>query len=590
MSIALIAFLYAIGFGLVAGVLACIRSSSFSLAATLCSGGITTILIFSFDWLFFFKALPPFLGSGHILIIVLNLVFVVVVCAIVDGISSTNYDTSIGAAWPLALVLLLIIGVVSIFKSQAPLTQSGADKLASQIHVTTEKATDYPNTDTNHIRIVSVESAQSRAHSALGSASASNLSTLYSVSDGVLQSVDDHLYYLFPLDFNSRRVANSQHHIVPGYIVVDAEDPNTPAKLRTGYKMIYTAGDTFEHKLNRYVYDHGYRNSYLDDFTLEVDDQWNPFYTASLNKPALGWTQAVPVAMIIVDPQTGTIKKYGTSSAPEWVDRVYSASVVKQMMNWWGEWGAGKSKAPFSNTHETSANRYAVSGDPVLLYTKSGHPAWEMLLTSYNSDTAASYVALFDARDNEVKLYKPEVGLSIESTVYHSFKSANANRKSYEPVDIALHSIYGQLTWVVSYISSSGNNVAFQGVGLLQASDVNGANVVFSTTKADALDQYRSLLASGDQNAAPDAGGMTKSAQGTISRVVQITDNGNTYIEFVLTSDPAHLYRAKVSDNEPELPFAVAGAKIRVTYLDTGASATRRDVSAYDDLGLELTK
>ncbi len=45
----------------------------------------------------------------------------------------------------------------------------------------------------------------------------------------------------------------------------------------------------------------------------------------------------------------------------------------------------------------SNANRFQVSGQPVMVYTGAGHPVWRILLTSYNSGNSVSKIVEMNA-------------------------------------------------------------------------------------------------------------------------------------------------------------------------------------------------
>ncbi len=464
--------------------------------------------------------------------------------------------------------------------------------LVHQVHVVMEPAGSYPDTDPNHILMVPEQSADFEASNVLGSATQGNISTIFNLGDGTLQSVDHHLYWLYPLVPSSWRNSNRVHGVSPGYVVVDAEDPNVSAKLKLGYHMHIYPGGQYDHSLARYLWTGGYGGSKVTDLTLEVNDQWRPYFTASVDKLTLGFMATVPAAMLVIDPQTGHIQKYALNDIPGWVDRVYSQATVSQMLTWWGEWG----QAPYNFFSESSANRFKVApGEPpVLVYTTTGHPVWQAIMTSWNRDTSGAYLALFDARDNEVRMYHiPD--LTLMSTASNTIFNSPTNLRHLEPAHMTLHKIYGQLTWVAPMISETNTdkqNYAVQGIAFMKANVLDGNSVALANTgsKADSLTLYRQKLAEGDNNNGPQTGSLNKTTSGVIAKVSQTVENSTTVYYFILVGDKSHVYRAALSGNITgalELPFIAVGAHVNITYTDVGGN-TARDVGSYDDLGTNI--
>jgi hypothetical protein len=500
-----------------------------------------------------------------------------------------------------SLVVWLLVALVTAFMFK-PWTQNRATELANQVHATMEPVNSYPDTDANHMVVVPEQVARRSASQAMSSQGAS-LASYYSPESPVLQSVKGHAYWIISLAPSSWKNSNRVHGSVPAYIVVDAEDPTADAVVRTadasGNKlhMEYQPDGYFSHKLGRYVWSHGYSGTPLSDWTLEVDDNWDPYWTASVDKLPMLFASTVPEGLVTVNAQSGAIQRYDFGKFPSWVDRIYSADTVKNMLNWWGSYGDPK-KAPYKVWFRGSGGQFQVHGDPTLVYTKEGYPVWQVEMTSKNHDSSVAYMALFNGRDDTVRLYQiPD--LAIESDVIDSIEKSGSTTKSFTPVHLALHKIYGHLTWVAPLVpkgdDDSGGTATWQGIALIPADkQLNGSDMVLSTsTNAmdDALANYQTLLA--------NMGGTTKPGEdSTDVTVTGVVDNlsssvgqgGNTVFYFTLKGDPRHDYRVQVQpsaqDSNAEIPFIAGGKKVRIAYQNTGSIV--RDVDMYDDLGMKL--
>jgi hypothetical protein len=197
-------------------------------------------------------------------------------------------------------------------------------------------------------------------------------------------------------------------------------------------------------------------------------------------------------------------------------------------------------------------------------------------------------IVLFEGRSNTAKVY-PVSGIAIEESVLNSFTTAKKNIKSFRPVHPSIHSIYGELTWVVSYISESvdlDDSASFQAVGLIPASNVQGANVIYAEQKSRAFAEYRQFLAQGTSSQAPEENSLTKMIEGTVTNVAHATIEGNTNYFITLDVDVTHVFQGVIGENI-ELPFVKNGVRVRITYLDVGKA--RVDIMDYDDLEMELT-
>lgn len=211
------------------------------------------------------------------------------------------------------------------------------------------------------------------------------------------------------------------------------------------------------------------------------------------------------------------------------------------------------------------------------MYTTSG-PAWQALMTSLHSETSVNYVALMDTRSNRVRMYKAPTGLIIQGRVTESITTAKTNQTKLEPVNMALHQIYGQLTWVAPLVaggtSATGQQESWAGLALLNATDAQSADVIIGLNKSDALNQYSAQIANGTNNNAPNANANSKSVTGTVSRVDQFVSGGNTFVVVRLTGDPTHLYRGEITGsdfNNLAMSLTAVGDSVTITYLENGS-------------------
>lgn len=539
------------------------------LTGSLITGVILLLVLTGINFLVLYFGRPAMVGMYQGMTwLVLDLVVATAVFA-VHGFIQGRLSLGILMGTILCVLLAMHACVQGVW---TPRSNQDVDHLNSFINIEEVESGVYPETDADHILLVPQQTALFKARQVVSRErdnQGRNLSTIYKVGEPALQSINDHLYWAFQLSFSGWLASNQvEGRVSPGYIVVDAEDPSADPQVKLGYEMRYIKNSYFANNLERHVYNNGYRNRMIDDLTLEIRDDWEPFYTASLNRNVLRYRGSIPETMVIIDPQTGEITEYDLDEIPDWVDRVYSESVVNELLSWWGHWG----KAEWKLLFERAPGRMKPADEPTLVYTKGGHPAWQVMMTSWNEDTSVIAVVLFDGRSNTAKVYDVS-GIAIEEAVLKAFRTTNKNLKNFQPVHPSIHKIYGELTWVVSYISEDTNGDGaepFQGIGLLQADRVDGASVVMADFKSQAFAEYRQLLARGNTNADPEEGGITGlMIEGVVTNVATAVINGNTNYYIMLDSDPDHVFQGTISDNL-DLPFVRVGARVQITYLDVG--------------------
>ncbi len=184
-----------------------------------------------------------------------------------------------------AFIAIVVAGLIVVFTTWF---DSNAKALAAIPNVTVEQpSTPLVPTDPNHIVLVSQSIASFKGQQVLGS-NGQNLGSSYSLDPNsyTLQSINHHLYYVAPLEYNNIFI-NLANSSTPGFVVVDAENPNAQPTLHVGPgdSIAYLPGAIFNQDLLRHVYLSGYTYGRLLDPTLELDDSFHPYWTISLMQP-----------------------------------------------------------------------------------------------------------------------------------------------------------------------------------------------------------------------------------------------------------------------------------------------------------------
>jgi len=438
--------------------------------------------------------------------------------------------------------------------------------------------------------IVSPDIATTKASQAMatGIACQRNYSTYLQLGPATLQYVDSRMWYVFPLEFDGAGNKARLHAIVPGYIMVSAEDPDAiPVEHYDGlYSMVISLGGGQGSEPDRWAYSHGYSGYLLDDPTLEINDQGLPFYTVTLLRPRMGWTFGAPVGVLVINAHTGQINRYALGGVPYWVDRVYSQQMAMTIANWYGEY----SQAGFQGIGSSYANRFQVSGEPVMVYTGAGHPVWRMLLTSYNNDNSASKIIEMNAATGAMRIYTPQLPMGIEAPVMQAFDNASGvgatlvKADHYQAVDLTLHVIYGHLTWMATY-EPQGSNPSFVGIGFVYAYEATANNVVFGSSKSAALQNYLTQLASqaSANGAAPEQGGQYQTITGKIAAIGWDVTGGQKYWYITLAGQPGHVYVGTVASVGPALVLAQTGDRVTISVLNVGVQESTQTMQSFTD-------
>ena len=87
------------------------------------------------------------------------------------------------------------------------------------------------------------------------------------------------------------------------------------------------------------------RFSYLTEIfgeaSFEIDNEGNPYWIVpTLKYTGVGLKKEVS-GVIILDPKTGSSKKYNAGEIPSWVDHVYPSDLIIEELDDWGTYKNG---------------------------------------------------------------------------------------------------------------------------------------------------------------------------------------------------------------------------------------------------------
>jgi hypothetical protein len=294
--------------------------------------------------------------------------------------------------------------------------------------------------------------------------------------------------------------------------------------------------------------------------------------------PTRGFTGQVVEKALIVDPQSGAIKEYAVKDVPSWVDRVTPSYTVSDYLTWWGLY----QDAPWFNP--SGAKQQKPSGQIELLYNTTEQPVWMVTMTSNaQTDRSSTGVVLFSTRDQTGVLY-PLTGIGVSDDVVKTITSSPKNIRDYGVGSLQLYQIYGEPTWVATFVRDTDIGQTFQAVGIVDAKRLTGGNVIMASTKSDALAQYAQWLAANNvQSQGPVATGQKVELEGKVERISSAIQDGTT-VYYILLEGQRRIFLAGL-DLNAKLPLVQPGDQVKVTYLDTGQSV--ETLTAFDDLSIQ---
>lgn len=472
-------------------------------------------------------------------------------------------------------VLMVALVVLNTFFT-SPMFRSTSYRDLGKVQEATEPLT---IADTDHIRLIPLESAKAIAGIAVGKG---NYGAQYVLGDEfVIQRFKKTLYWVAPLRFKSWGSWWQNGGISPGYVLVNAEDLTAEVSLVL-CKLKYNLSGWWSSNLLRYLYLHGYSGMALQEPTFEIDEEGKPFYVVSVTKPSIGFAGHILKEALIVNAETGEIKSYEVGKTPEWADRVFPEDLAYEYSNNWGYYVHGWINSWWLHKDAQMVTMSVVQdavnqkGEKVthqepgiyLIYNRvDHHPIWVAGLTSPSSDTSLTGYMVTDAITGKMTHYKAEAILGNEVA---AIKSANAapevsRQKGYYAAQPLLYRIYGNFTWVVPILSE---NHTVQKVALVYAPDTR--MVAVGDSKAEALELYQVLLVKiKAPGVVPTQDKKTETAEGRVLRCNLVGQGGSTQLILMIDSHPDRMFTVPSVDSL-DIYLTKVGDSVKLTYNDTG--------------------
>ena len=360
---------------------------------------------------------------------------------------------------------------------------------------------------------------------------------------------------------------------IPAYIIVDMTTQKAETvRLEEGMK--YSPAEHFNEYLIRHVR-FKYPSLILGEPSFEIDETGRPFWIVPVLDKTIGLFGGTDViGAIIVDSINGdttlvstsldgTTKlptdKFVTDKEFQWLDQVYSASVVNQQYNYYGKYNNGfwNSIIGQENVKITSSGyNYLALNDDVYMYTG---------VTSISSDQSIIGFILINQRTKEAVYYQ-QAG-ALEETARTSAQG-KVQEKGYVATFPILLNVSGEPTYFMALKDSSQLVKMYAMVNVEQSTVVGVGN-----TLAECTENYAAELKSNGVNVDVDIDSMGKEENTDTPEVETVDVTGKVQeIRSVITGGETYFY-IKLSDNATYYKVAVKNAE-KIVILNVGDTIT----------------
>lgn len=348
---------------------------------------------------------------------------------------------------------------------------------------------------------------------------------------------------------------------IPAYIIVDMTTQKAETvRLEEGMK--YSPAEHFNEYLIRHVR-FKYPSLIFDEPSFEIDETGRPYWIVPVLDKTIGLFGGTDViGAVIVDSINGdttlvstsldgTTKlptdKFVTDKEFQWLDQVYSASIVNQQYNYYGKFNNGfwNSIIGQENVKVTSSGyNYLALNDDVYMYTG---------VTSISSDQSIIGFILINQRTKEAVYYQ-QAG-ALEETARTSAQG-KVQQYGYQATFPILLNVSGEPTYFMALKDSS------QLVKMYAMVNVEQSTIVgVGSSLAECTENYANELEKNGVNVEVDVDSMgeeetpdtpkveTVDVTGKVEEIRSIITGGETYF-YIKLVDNATYYKVAVKDAE----------------------------------------
>ena len=349
-----------------------------------------------------------------------------------------------------------------------------------------------------------------------------------------------------PLEYNGFiKYLTNRNDGVKGYITVNSVTGESKLeKLDSGMKYMPSA----------YFFENLYRKLRLSYPTeifgqenFEIDNEGHPYWIIpTIKYQGVGILKDIS-GIIILDPITGNSKKYKVDEVPTWVDHVYSADLIIEQVNDWGQYKNGFLNSIFGQKNvvqTTEGYNYTVMNDDVYLYTG---------ITSKVSDEANIGFILANLRTKETIFYSVPGAEEYSAMASAEGQVQQMNYTASFPLLINLND---KPTYLISLKDNAGLVKMY---ALVDVEDYQ--KVVVTESSLGIKKAVENYLGSEKIEINTDD---LLSKNITISTITSVMIDGNSY--YYITDIDGNKYKASIKVDTNTLPFLFTGETLNIYY------------------------
>ena len=383
----------------------------------------------------------------------------------------------------------------------------------------------------------------------------------YELGSLQIQKVDGKFVYIAPVEFSGFfKWLNAD--TTPGYFTMSATDSADNPKFVKA-EMAYTPSSFFHKQVERHIRMKMPNLIFYGDVQLEIDDEGKPHYIRSYGEFITARNGFDVKGIVIVDPESGNVKKYSLKKVPKYIDGAVSPEAVSLQNSYFGNyihgfWNSiiGKKDVKLPSDEGTEANVSPI-------FDEDGHMYYFTDFTSPKEgvDSMLGY-ALTDGKTGKATYYTGNLEESyMDSQGALQIIEKKFIEKKWSGEMPVLYNFYGEASWLTPVLDSNG---FLQNYFIVSAA--NPEISVYGNTPNEALKLYKTALQRGSSSVDGSSGAEEAKVAVTVVRVFKERVGDFTLISF-LAEDGRNFIVS--SETVPLAIYIQEGDKLAVTYLET---------------------
>ena len=448
-----------------------------------------------------------------------------------------------------ALIIVLVVGAVL----SSPIVNAGKYQKLLTVE-DRDFAKDIQQVDTSKIPLLDKDSATLLGNRKMGSMA--DMVSQFEVSDDYTQiNLQNTPVRVSPLNYASPIKWLTNHSSgIPGYMKINMATQDTEL-VKLDKPIRYSKGEYFNHNIYRHLR-FRYPTYIFDNVNFEIDEEGTPWWVCPVKAYTIGLFGGETIGRVVLcNAQTGETQDMPVQDVPQWVDEVYSDTMLTGFYNYYGTLKHGYFNSILGQRDcltTTEGCNYLAIDDDVWVYTG---------VTSVTSDQSLVGFVLMNQRTKETHFYS--VTGAVEMSAMSSAEGQVQNL-GYQAAFPLLLNIEDQPTYFIALKDEAGlvKKYAMVNVQKYQI-------VAIGDTMADCQKNYQDLMRTNGISSKPETA--TK-ATGKIQKIAQTVQDGNSHFYLVLEGD-SRLYDVDVSKFLGILRYNV-GDTITLTYTQGDPACT----------------